>query len=162
MAGIPWDFFKNTGVVTGGDYTDMGTGKTCSAYSLAPCAHHVPATAKYPECPAGEYNSPSCKKECESGYSGSFDNDKLHASQTYSVRGEQQIMQELATNGPMYCSFDVYDDFPAYKSGVYTQTSKISLVVMQSHWSAMVSWTVRSIGRSRTVGLRSGATTDIS
>lgn len=118
-----WDFFKNTGVVTGGDYPDMGTGKTCSAYSLAPCAHHVPATSKYPQCPSGEYPSPSCKKECESSYSGSFDNDKLHASKTYGVQSEQQIMQELATNGPMYCSFDVYDDFPAYKSGVYTQTS---------------------------------------
>jgi len=118
-----WDFFKNTGVVTGGDYPDMGTGSTCSAYSLAPCAHHVPATAKYPACPSSEYPSPRCSKSCESSYAGDFDSDKLHASKTYSVRGETQIMTELVNNGPMYVSFDVYDDFPTYKSGVYQSTS---------------------------------------
>lgn len=118
-----WDFFKNTGVVTGGDYPEKDTGATCSAYSLAPCAHHVPATEKYPACPSSEYPSPRCSKSCESGYPGSFDSDKLHATKTYSVRGEQQIMQELVTNGPMYVSFSVYGDFPTYKSGVYKRTS---------------------------------------
>jgi len=32
-------------------------------------------------------------------------------------------MTELVNNGPMYVSFDVYDDFPTYKSGVYQSTS---------------------------------------
>jgi cathepsin B len=118
-----WGFFKNTGVVTGGDYPDKDTGATCSAYSLAPCAHHVPASAKYPACPSAEYPNPRCPKTCESGYAGDFASDKLHASKTYSVRGEEQIMTQLVNNGPMYVAFTVYDDFPTYKSGVYHRTS---------------------------------------
>jgi len=119
-----WGYFENTGVVTGGDYFDIGSGSTCYPYSLAPCAHHVPATDKYPECPSSEYPSPRCARSCsESGYSKSWSSDKLRASSSYSVRGESQIMQELATNGPMYAAFSVYSDFLTYKSGVYKQTS---------------------------------------
>jgi len=110
-------------VVTGGDYTDMGSGSTCYPYSLAPCAHHVPPTAEYPACPA-EGGSPACKAECtDSAYPGSYSTDKLKTSSAYSVRGETNIMQELSENGLMYVSFTVYSDFPAYKSGVYVHTS---------------------------------------
>merc|ERR1712135_16389 len=49
--GQAWQWFKNTGVVTGGDYTDIGSGTTCGPYSLAPCAHHVAPSAEYPACP---------------------------------------------------------------------------------------------------------------
>merc|ERR1712070_1325698 len=123
-----WNWFESHGVVTGGDYTDKGSGDTCLPYSFAPCAHHVPATAKYPACPSGEYPSPSCDHACsESGYSGTYSGDKEKASSSYSVRGETQIMQELVTNGPMYVAFTVYADFPTYKSGVYTHQSGSAL-----------------------------------
>jgi len=119
-----WSWFENSGVVTGGDYTDAGSGETCLPYSFAPCAHHVPATEKYPACPSGEYPSPSCAHACsDSGYSGSYSGDKKKAARSYSVRGEDQIKQDLVTNGPMYVSFTVYGDFPTYKSGVYTHQS---------------------------------------
>jgi len=119
-----WSYFRSSGVVTGGDYTDMGSGNTCYPYSLAPCAHHVPATSKYPACPSSEYPSPRCKSSCTDGsYSKSFSSDKLHASSSYSVRGESQIMQELVDNGPLYVAFSVYSDFPTYKSGVYKHTT---------------------------------------
>jgi len=55
-----WDWFTYTGVSTGGDYTAIGDGDTCLPYSLAPCAHHVPASSKYPACMSGEYPSPQC------------------------------------------------------------------------------------------------------
>jgi len=116
-----WNWFKSHGVVTGGDYTDAGSGDTCLPYSFAPCAHHVPATEKYPACPSGEYPSPSCKSACsEDGYSTSYSSDKHKASSSYSVRKVAEMQQELVTNGPMYVSFNVYGDFPTYKSGVYT------------------------------------------
>merc|ERR1712166_320495 len=119
-----WRQFVSKGVVTGGDYTDIGSGDTCLPYSFAPCAHHVPATAAYPACPSGEYPSPSCKSACsESGYGLTYSSDKVRASSAYSVRGETQIMTELTTNGPLYVAFSVYSDFPAYKSGVYHKTS---------------------------------------
>jgi len=118
-----WNWFKSHGVVTGGDYTDKGSGDTCLPYSFAPCAHHVPATAKYHACPDGEYPSPSCAKACsEDGYSTSYSSDKQMASSAYSVRTVSQIQQDLVQNGPMYVAFSVYSDFPTYKSGVYTKT----------------------------------------
>merc|ERR1712224_1039464 len=78
-------------------------------------------------CPSSEYPSPKCKKTCEDAYPGNFNDDKLHASKTYSVRGETQIMQELVNNGPMYVSFSVYADFPTYSSGVYEHTTGSAL-----------------------------------
>jgi cathepsin B len=118
-----WNWFKSTGVVTGGDYTDIGSGDTCLPYSLAPCAHHVPPSAKYPACP-GEGPSPVPGRKCsESGYSGAYGSDKLKAQSAFSVRGVSQIQTEIMTNGPLYVSFTVYDDFPTYKSGVYHATS---------------------------------------
>lgn len=119
-----WMWFHQEGVVTGGKYEDTGKGDTCLPYSLAPCAHHVPASAKYPACPDGEYDNPVCKSTCsESGYSGSYATDKLKASSAYAVRGVSQIQTELMTNGPLYVAFTVYGDFETYKSGVYKHTT---------------------------------------
>jgi len=123
-----WGYFKNTGVPTGGDYTDIGSESTCQPYSLAPCAHHVPATEKYPACPSSEYDSPKCKKSCsESSYPTDLKSDRLHAATTFSVRGEEKIMQSLVSEGPMYVAFTVYADFPTYMSGVYKHTSGSAL-----------------------------------
>jgi cathepsin B len=119
-----WMWFHQEGVVTGGKHEDIGKGDTCLPYSLAPCAHHVPASEKYPACPDGEYPSPACTSQCsESGYSGSYSTDKLKASSAYAVRGVSQIQTELMTNGPLYVAFTVYGDFETYKSGVYKHTT---------------------------------------
>lgn len=96
-------------------------------YSLAPCAHHVPATQKYPKCPSDEQPSPRCNRACsESGYSTGYKQDKLRASSAYSVDGlkhMERIQTELLQHGPLFASFMVYADFPTYKSGVYKYTS---------------------------------------
>lgn len=119
-----WEWFEMTGVVTGGKYDDIGKGDTCLPYSLAPCAHHVPASEKYPACPEGEYPSPQCTMSCgESSYSLSYAQDKLKATSSYSVSGVPQIQTELMTHGPLYVAFSVYADFPTYKSGVYKHTT---------------------------------------
>jgi hypothetical protein len=47
----------------------------------------------------------------------------VKAMSAFSVRGVSQIQTEIMTNGPLYVSFTVYDDFPTYKSGVYHRTS---------------------------------------
>ena len=114
-----WNWFKSHGVVTGGLYEDT---QFCRPYSFAPCAHHVPATAKYPACPSGEYTG-HCTRSCIDEYSGSYNSDQLHASSAYSVRGVSNIQNELMTKGPLYVAFTVYSDFPTYKSGVYKHTS---------------------------------------
>merc|ERR1711879_1107254 len=70
--GQAWNWFKSHGVVTGGDYFDINKGDTCAPYEFQPCAHHVPATDKYPKCPPGEYKTPSLKKCSESKYTKDY------------------------------------------------------------------------------------------
>ena len=126
-----------TGVVTGGDYTDIGKGGSCKPYEFAPCAHHVDPSPQYPACPSSEY-SLKCSKSCsESGYSKSYADDKAKCSKAFSVRGEQQIMQALYQEGPLAVAFTVYSDFPTYKSGVYQHQSGSAL---GGHAVEMIGW----------------------
>jgi len=125
-AALGW--MSRVGIVTGGLYTDIGTGKNCAPYSLAPCAHHVPATAKYPACPSSEYPTPSKFSTCsESKYTKSYADDKVKGTGAYSVSGVTKIMTDLMTNGPQSVAFTVYSDFPTYKSGVYKHTTGSAL-----------------------------------
>ena len=61
-AALGW--ISKTGVVTGGNYDDMNTGKECKDYSFATCAHHVPASPGHPACPKAEYKTPKCEQSC--------------------------------------------------------------------------------------------------
>lgn len=132
-----WDWFQQVGVVTGGKYEDIGKGDTCLPYSLAPCAHHVPATEKYPACPQGDYSG-SCSRKCsESDFGSTYAGDKLKATSSYSVQGVSQIQSELMTNGPLYVSFSVYGDFETYRSGVYKHTTGDFL---GGHAVEMIGW----------------------
>jgi len=134
-----WSWLSSSGVVTGGDYQDIGDGKTCYPFILPTCAHHMGhATKSYPQCPDQEYPSPSCKRQCtESAYPRSYQSDKMRADSSYSVRGVSQIQQELMTNGPLWVAFSVYADFPLYKSGVYRHTSG---EMKGGHAVTMVGW----------------------
>jgi cathepsin B len=125
--GLAWNWFESTGVVTGGDYFDIGSGDSCAPYTLAPCAHHVPATAKYPACPSSEYPTPSLSKCSESGYSKSYSGDKIKATDSYSLSGISSIQADIVKYGSATAAFTVYDDFPTYKSGVYHKTSNKQL-----------------------------------
>ncbi len=74
-----WNYFKNTGIVTGGLYGDK---KWCSPYYFAPCDHHV--SGKYGPCGSSK-PTPACKKECISGYAKSYSEDKWKAKSVYGV-----------------------------------------------------------------------------
>jgi len=118
-----WSFFTKHGVVTGGDHTDKEPTAGCLPYSLAPCAHHVPATSAYPVCGA-EGGSPQCMSSCsEHKYQTSYHNDKHFADRSYSIRTASQMQHDVVANGPMYVAFTVHADFPTYKSGVYKYVS---------------------------------------
>lgn len=111
-----WNWFKKTGVVTGGENGDKSW---CSAYSLKKCDHHC--TGKYGPCPSAEYPTPKCPRACDSGttYKPAFSADKHKFATAYSVRGVEKIQQDIMTNGPGEVSFTVYADFEAYTGGVY-------------------------------------------
>jgi cathepsin B len=121
--GAAWNWFKSTGVVTGGDFADMGKTDTCLPYSLKPCAHHVNST-KYQPCPSSEYPTPQCAKKCSNtGYSKDYASDKNKAAQSYSLSGVAKIQSDMMQYGSVTGAFTVYADFPSYKSGVYKHVS---------------------------------------
>jgi len=120
------NWIARTGVVSGGDYTDIGKGTTCAPYSLPTCQHHniKPPTPEHPACPASDYPTPRSFSSCkESGYSKSFHEDKVKGGSAYSIRGESNIQSEIAQYGTVSAVFTVYDDLTAYESGVYQHTS---------------------------------------
>jgi cathepsin B len=90
-------------------------------YSLANCDHHV--TGQYQPC-AGEGPTPACHRSCESGYAKTYQNDKYYGATAYAVPSDpEKIQTEIMTNGPVEGAFTVYEDFLAYKSGVYKHTT---------------------------------------
>jgi len=136
--GMAWKWFTTHGVVTGGDYDDIGKSDTCAPYSLAPCAHHVPATEKYPTCPESEYPTPKLGSSCsESGYSTSYSADKKKADQHYSLSSVEKIQEDMMQYGSVTGAFTVYADFPTYKSGVYHHTTGSEL---GGHAIKMMGW----------------------
>jgi len=122
-AALNW--MSRKGVVTGGDYADVGKGSSCKPYTLAPCAHHVPP-GKYPACPSAEY-SLKCDKSCsESSYSTSYAQDKVAEGSAKNCGSVASMMTALQ-KGPLSVAFTVYSDFPTYKSGVYKHTTGSAL-----------------------------------
>jgi cathepsin B len=136
-----WSFFQKQGVVTGGDYSDVGTGASCKPYPFAPCAHHVEPTAEYPACPSTDYKTPKCTSTCsESSYKTAYSNDKFFAKSSYSVRArEDDIMNEIYTKGTVSVAMSVYDDFLSYAGGVYQHKTGSYL---GGHAIKMIGWGV--------------------
>ncbi|CAM9758212.1 unnamed protein product, partial [Hapterophycus canaliculatus] len=121
--GSAWGWFTKTGVVSGGDYADIGTGTTCKPYEFMPCAHHVdPGASGYPACPDHEYPTPECLKECsETSFSGgTYGEDKKMAKEAYSVGGIEDIQLDMMKHGSVTAAFSVYSDFLTYTGGVYS------------------------------------------
>jgi cathepsin B len=117
-----WRFYENTGLVTGGLYQSQG----CEPYPFAPCEHHI--NGSLPPCSSSTANTPKCSKQCQSGYTTSYSDDKHFASKAYSVsNNEEAIRKEINTNGPVEADFTVYEDFLSYKTGVYQHTSGSAL-----------------------------------
>jgi len=98
-----WSYFVRSGVVT----------EKCWPYELPPC-HHPCGT---PE------KTPSCKSACHDP-AIVFTHDKHYAKNVYAVSSSVTAIQtEIMNNGPVEAAFQVYSDFPNYKSGVYHHTS---------------------------------------
>ena len=94
----------------------------CQPYPFPRCEHiSTPSHPHYPPCPHSLYPTPAC---ASSSCSNSTRKPIKHkGSKSYTVEGEAAYQRELMAHGPFEVGFDVYADWPAYKSGVYTQTS---------------------------------------
>lgn len=136
-AALSW--MTKTGVVSGGDYPDAqnATGG-CKAYALAPCAHHVPPSPQYPACPTKEY-SIKCSKVCDSGSNVTYADDKTKGVKASSLSSVAGMQTAIMTGGPLAVAFEVYADFPTYRSGVYRHLTGSSL---GGHAVEMIGWGV--------------------
>jgi len=122
-----WAYWAHTGL----------SSEKCDPYSLPSCDHHLP-NSTHP-CPENEYNTPKCVKKCVDGETWK---DTIHTGKNInSASGEADIQAEIFKNGPVETAFTVYADFPAYKSGVYQQTSD---QVLGGHAVKFVGWGVEN------------------
>jgi len=147
----PWDYIKESGVVTGGQY--KGTGPFgagfCSSFSLPHCHHHGPQGSDpypaegQPGCP--EASSPTCPRSCDSDAveeHKDFTGDKYtYDGQTISAEGEAGIQQMIMAGGPVETAFTVYSDFEDYAGGIYHH---VSGGMAGGHAVKMVGWGVEN------------------
>jgi len=151
----PWDYVQNTGVVTGGQNTATGDGKTdpfkgmglCSSFSLPHCHHHGPVGSDpYPaEGAAGcaSQSSPQGPTSCDNDAKAphdKFNSDKYtFTGDTISPSGESAIQQAIMEGGPLETAFTVYSDFENYAGGVYEHKTGQSV---GGHAVRIVGWGV--------------------
>ena len=98
----PFTYWINNGIPSGGLYGD----KTTCKPDFQP--------------PYNDYeNIPECETKCQEGYPKTLEEDKTYGINSYSIRGETNIMKEIYENGSVLGTFTVYEDFGDYTSGVY-------------------------------------------
>lgn len=113
--GMAWEYLRLKGIVTGGEY---GTTNWCKAYPYPQCEHGV--EGQYPPCSTTPPDDPVCDKQCQEGYPVEYEKDRHKFSNVYQLGMDaNEIMTEIFTNGPVDATFQVFEDFMTYKSGVY-------------------------------------------
>lgn len=137
--GGAWNWFKEVGVSSGGDWADIDTGSTCKPYSMQSCAHHIEPSGDMVSCEDVEsYSTPKCTAACtDKGYDKDYISDKHFASSVYSIEGEENIRREIFENGPISVAMSVYEDFESYESGVYQH---VSGKYLGGHAIKMIGW----------------------
>merc|ERR1712048_1166317 len=127
-----WSWFKKYGVVTGGDFSDIGKGDSCAPYPFAPCG------AKDEPCPDGMYATPQRVTTCtETSYATPYVSDKKKAASRYRLRSVEGIQQDMLQYGSVSVAFTVYSDFMAYLSGVYHHVTGKN---MGGHAVKLIGW----------------------
>ncbi|XP_025198377.1 cathepsin B-like cysteine proteinase 6 [Melanaphis sacchari] len=129
-----WIHFKNHGVVSGGNYN---TTDGCQPYQIAPC-HHCQSGVGSCESHQVEKNH-KCSKKCYGNKNINFRSDHSKTKNAYYLAFES-IQKDVQTYGPVEASFDVYDDFLHYKSGVYSKTKNAKFLA--AHSVKLIGWGV--------------------
>ncbi|KAL3278272.1 hypothetical protein HHI36_013607 [Cryptolaemus montrouzieri] len=116
-----WLYWVEHGIVSGGGYE---SNEGCQSYAFPSCEHHT--TGSRPPC-GDSQRTPKCTRQCDASSTLIYEDDLHHGKTSYNVDQEDDIKTEIFNNGPVEASFDVYDDFVSYKSGVYQRTSNTYL-----------------------------------
>ncbi|XP_046918598.2 cathepsin B-like [Dermatophagoides farinae] len=134
---MAWDYWVQSGLVSGGLYHDKNT---CRPYTIEPCEHHVEHGSR-PKC-TGFVNTPACVRQCQSGYNGTYEQDRHYGQSAYHVHHDvQDIQKEIMTNGPVEATFLVYADFLSYKSGIYQRQTNS---MVSGHAIKILGWGVEN------------------
>ena len=113
--GMAWEYLRLNGIVTGGEY---GTTNWCKAYPFPQCEHGV--EGQYPPCDKKPPVDPECIEKCQDGYPIEYSKDRHIFSNVYQLGTDvEEIKTEIFTNGPVDATFQVFEDFLTYQSGVY-------------------------------------------
>nr|XP_018898901.1 PREDICTED: cathepsin B-like cysteine proteinase 4 [Bemisia tabaci] len=112
-----FEYYVKKGIPTGGEF---GSNQGCMPYEIKGCSHHMGDKGKFPNCRS--YNEtvvPTCVKECPNkSYKTPLNKDRHFGKRVYHVKiGDAK--KELSEIGPCTMSFQIYEDFYLYKSGVY-------------------------------------------
>uniref|UniRef100_A0A7I5E595 Pept_C1 domain-containing protein n=1 Tax=Haemonchus contortus TaxID=6289 RepID=A0A7I5E595_HAECO len=114
-----WRFFVDDGIVSGGNYNNK---EGCRPYPYHPCGHHGNETY-YGKC-NGTAPNPQCRKTCIAGVRKQYRVDKRYGKTAYKLPPSvKAIQREVLEHGPVVVSFEVYEDFGHYKSGIYKHTA---------------------------------------
>ncbi|XP_050438006.1 cathepsin B-like [Adelges cooleyi] len=122
-----WEYFSTNGLVTGGDYDSK---KGCLPYYVPP----------YDDDVVMERNH-RCVKKCYGNTTIDYKEDHRYTSDAYYIKPDS-IQEDILVYGPVETSFDIYDDFFNYKSGVYIKSENASC--LGGHSVKLIGWGVEN------------------
>ncbi|XP_030761778.1 uncharacterized protein LOC115886666 [Sitophilus oryzae] len=105
----PWSQWNQFGYVSGGLYNNTSQG--CKSYFLPSCDGQ-------PSNCSGSVRTPSCVQQCDDN-SLNYNSQYTYGQRIQGFSSESRIQQEILTNGPVEGSFNVFQDFVSYQSGIY-------------------------------------------
>ncbi|XP_060868981.1 cathepsin B-like [Metopolophium dirhodum] len=127
-----WERFNKHGLVTGGDYK---SGEGCEPYRVPPCPYDDQGNNTCAGKPREKNHR--CTRMCYGDQDLDFDDDHRYTRDSYYLT-YGSIQKDVMTYGPIEASFDVYDDFPNYKSGVYVRSENASY--LGGHAVKLIGW----------------------
>ncbi|XP_055613778.1 cathepsin B-like [Uranotaenia lowii] len=106
--GASWQYWVAHGISSGGP---IDSHQCCHPYPVDVCSRTGGKTVP----------TPACSTKCQPYYNVTDDvYDRRYGSVAYRIHDwEYHIMAEIYENGPVQVDFDIYEDFFAYKGGVY-------------------------------------------
>mmetsp|Transcript_19285 Transcript_19285/g.49014 ORF Transcript_19285/g.49014 Transcript_19285/m.49014 type:complete len:354 (-) Transcript_19285:23-1084(-) len=131
LGGLPydaWHYVQKRGIVS----------EPCYPYLTSEGGPIPPCPADTNPC-TDAADTPMCPGACVANSSLSWDSDKRHVvHDVYTVTSDpDQIATEIMTNGPVEATFAVFQDFLAYRDGVYHHVTGENI---GSHAIKIIGW----------------------
>ncbi|XP_026815572.1 cathepsin B-like [Rhopalosiphum maidis] len=105
-----WRHYYKHGLVTGGNYNSF---QGCQPYTFPPCSGNN-------SCSGQTEKNHKCQKKCYGNTTISYRKDHRYIKDPPYYLDYNYIQHDIINYGPIEASFEVYDDFLSYKSGVYS------------------------------------------